>query len=132
MIIFNRPLHSAALLTLLALVPTLAAAEAKPTSATPAEQLKLLPGFQVQLLHSAAPSEGSWICMTMDPKGRLIVSPQQDEQPLLRITLTRKGQVEKIEPIPAPVHQAMGLCYAHDSLYVNGHGPDGTGLYRLD
>jgi hypothetical protein len=25
----------------------------------------------------------------------------------------------------------MGLCYAHDSLYVNGHGPNGTGLYRL-
>ena len=26
---------------------------------------------------------------------------------------------------------AMGLCYAHDSLYVNGRGPKGVGLYRL-
>ncbi len=99
--------------------------------ATPAESLAVLPGFKVELLHSADTNEGSWICMTKDNKGRLIVSPQKDSQPLLRITLDRGGQVAKIEPIPAPVKQAMGLCYAHDSLYVNGHGPEGTGLYRL-
>ena len=118
-------------LALLAIVPALVAADAKPTSATPADQLQVLPGFKVQLLHSATADEGSWICMTTDAKGRLIVSPQNDKQPLLRITLTKQGEVAKIEPIPAPVHQAMGLCYAHDSLYVNGHGPNGTGLYRL-
>ena len=103
----------------------------KPTQATPAENLTVVPGFKVELLHSATPEEGSWICMTVDHKGRLIISPQKDDQPLLRITLTSAGRVAKIEPIPAPVRQAMGLCYAHDSLYVNGHGPDGTGLYRL-
>jgi glucose/arabinose dehydrogenase len=69
--------------------------------------------------------------MTTDQKGRLIISPQGDDQPLLRITLTRSGKISKIEKIPAPVHQAMGLLYAYDSLYVNGHGPEGTGLYRL-
>ena len=99
--------------------------------ATSAESLTVLPGFKVELLHSASTNEGSWICMTRDNKGRLIVSPQKDSQPLLRITLTRTGSVARIEPIPAPVKQAMGLCYAHDSLYVNGHGPEGTGLYRL-
>jgi glucose/arabinose dehydrogenase len=99
--------------------------------ATPAESLTVLPGFKVELLHSASTNEGSWICMTKDNKGRLIVSPQRDSQPLLRITLNREGGVGKIEPIPAPVKQAMGLCYAHKSLYVNGHGPEGTGLYRL-
>lgn len=99
--------------------------------ATSAESLTVLPGFKVELLHSAGTNEGSWICMTKDNKGRLIVSPQKDTQPLLRITLDRAGKVTKIEPIPAPVKQAMGLCYAHKSLYVNGHGPEGTGLYRL-
>jgi putative heme-binding domain-containing protein len=99
--------------------------------ATPAESLTVLPGFKVELLHSAGTNEGSWICLTKDNKGRLIVSPQKDSQPLLRITLGRAGRVAKIEPIPAPVKQAMGLCYAHKSLYVNGHGPEGTGLYRL-
>ena len=100
-------------------------------TATSAESLKVPPGFKVQLLHSAEGSEGSWICMTIDPNGRLIISPQGDNQPLLRVTLSGSGEVERIDPIPAPVHQAMGLLYAHDSLYVNGHGPHGTGLYRL-
>lgn len=103
----------------------------KPVQATPAEDITVLPGFRIELLHSAQPNEGSWICMTVDDKGRLIISPQRDDQPLLRVTLSRDGQVRKIEPIPAHVRQAMGLCYAHDSLYVNGHGPSGTGLYRL-
>ncbi len=103
----------------------------KPVQATPAESITVLPGFKIELLHSAQPNEGSWICMTVDHKGRLIISPQRDDQPLLRVTLTQSGQIQKIEPVPAPVRQAMGLCYAHDSLYVNGHGPSGTGLYRL-
>jgi putative heme-binding domain-containing protein len=107
------------------------AGEDSPPKATPAESLSVLPGFKVELLHSALKSEGSWICMTVDPKGRLIISPQADDQPLLRLTLDHTGHVEKIEPVPAPVHQAMGLLYAHKSLYVNGHGPKGTGLYRL-
>src|SRR6266850_3647136 len=99
--------------------------------ATAAESLTVLPGFKVELLHSAEVGEGSWICMTVDDKGRLVISPQADNQPLLRLTLSRSGQVNKIEPIAAPLHQAMGLLYAHDSLYVNGHGANGTGLYRL-
>ncbi len=119
------------------------AAEAKPkaknarkpgtsgTPATAAETLTVPPGFKVELLRSAATNEGSWISMAIDSKGRLIVSPQQDQRPLLRITLTKAGQVDKVETIPAPVKQAMGMCWAHDSLYVNSHGPNGTGLYRL-
>ena len=99
--------------------------------ATPATALVLPPGFKAELLHSAAASQGSWICLTIDPKGRLIISPQENDKPLLRMTLTRAGRVDKIEAIPAPVREAMGLCCAHDSLYVNGRGPQGIGLYRL-
>src|SRR6266700_3381207 len=99
--------------------------------ATAAESLTIMPGFKVELIRSAEIGEGSWICMTVDAKGRLIVSPQSETVPLLRFTLSRSGQVKKVEPIPAPVHHAMGLLYAHDSLYVSGHGPNGTGLYRL-
>ncbi|HTL57660.1 MAG TPA: hypothetical protein VL361_18380 [Candidatus Limnocylindrales bacterium] len=107
------------------------AGDGKPPVATSAESLTLLPGFKAELLRSAQKGEGSWICMTIDSKGRLIISPQDDKDPLLRFTLSRRGQVRKIEKIAAPVHQAMGLLYTHDSLYVNGHGPQGTGLYRL-
>ena len=101
------------------------------TLATSAESLTVLPGFKVELLHTSEAAEGSWICMTADDHGRLIISPSKDDKPLLRVTLNRAGQVQKIEPIPAPMRQAMGMCYAHDSLYVTAHGPNGTGLYRL-
>ncbi len=103
----------------------------KVPKATAAESLTVLPGFKVELLHSSEAGEGSWICMATDSRGRLIISPQADNQPLLRINLSRAGQVTTIEKVPAPVRQAMGMLYAHDSLYVNGHGPSGTGLYRL-
>lgn len=112
-------------------LPLTFAGGAAAAPATAAEALTVLPGFKIELLHSASTNEGSWINLTVDNKGRLIISPQSDKQPLLRVTLTRAGQVAKIEPVPAPVRQAMGLCYAHNSLYVNGHGPNGTGLYRL-
>lgn len=103
----------------------------KSAHATAAETLTVPPGFKVELIRTSEADEGSWISMAVDHKGRLIISPQDDKQPLLRVTLTKAGQVGKVEPIPAPLRQAMGMCYAHDSLYVNGHGPNGTGLYRL-
>lgn len=103
----------------------------KAIKATPAADLMLSPGFKAELLWSSQPGEGSWICMTIDGKGRLIISPQADDAPLWRVTLNRFGKIERKENIAAPVHQAMGLLYAHDSLYANAHGPDGTGLYRL-
>ncbi len=100
-------------------------------TATAASNLTLLPGFKVELLHSSEPGEGSWIAMAVDPKGRLIISPQEGTGNLLRVTLSRQGQIEKIEKIGQPVGVAMGLLYAFDSLYVNGNGPSGLGLYRL-
>lgn len=97
--------------------------------ATPVSAITVSPGWKVQLLHSADATEGSWISMAADNKGRLIVSPQSEGK-LLRITLSH-GKVSKIEPIDQPVTSAMGLLYAEHSLFVNGHGPKGTGIYRL-
>ena len=95
-------------------------------------QLRLsLPGFKVELLRSAEPGEGSWVCLAVDPKGRLIISPQDPKDPMLRVVLTSQGQVGKIERIELPVGGAMGLLHAFDSLYANGKGKDGLALYRL-
>ena len=102
----------------------------KPAVATAAESIRMLDGFRVELLRSSQPGEGSWVSMTLDPKGRLIVSPQ-GEEPMLRITLDAAGQVANIETIDLPVRGAMGLLYAFDSLYVNGRGKEGYHLYRL-
>ncbi len=97
--------------------------------ATAAKSIQVEPGFKVELLHSADATEGSWISMAIDPKGRLIISPQ-NEGNLLRITLSR-GRVEKIERIDQPVTSAMGLLYADNYLYVDGVGPKHLGIYRL-
>ncbi len=86
-------------------------------------------GFAIDVVHIAdSKKEGSWICMAKDHKGRLIISGQQN-QPILRITLN-DGKAEKIEKLTLPISGAMGMLYAFDSLYVNGIGPKGFGLYR--
>lgn len=115
----------------LALSLGMAMAAAATPQATPADSLKVPPGFKVELLRSAQTNEGSWIAMTVDPKGRLIISPQESEMPLLRMSLKPGGGIEKIEPIKLQIRTAMGLLYAFDSLYVSGIGPEGVGIYRL-
>jgi putative heme-binding domain-containing protein len=102
-----------------------------PPSASPAEALASLSGFKVELIRSAAPGEGSWIALAVDPKGRLLISPQEGISNLLRITLTSEGHVAKLERVALPVGSAMGLLCAFDSLYVSGLGPDGLWIYRL-
>jgi putative heme-binding domain-containing protein len=97
--------------------------------ATPAEALETLPGFKVELLHTADPAtEGSFISMAKDHKGRLLVAGQRN-QPITRFAL-KDGKVEKIDKLTLPISEAMGMLYAFDSLYVNGAGPQGFGLYR--
>jgi putative heme-binding domain-containing protein len=97
--------------------------------ATSAESMTVEPGFKVQLLHSATATEGSWIDMTIDAKGRLIISPQGDGK-LLRLTLSG-GHLSRIERLDAPVGGAMGLLYADGCLFLDGSGPKGWGIYRL-
>ncbi len=98
-------------------------------TATAPELLQTLPGFKVELLHTAEPAtEGSWINLCKDNQGRLIIGGQRN-QPVLRATL-KQGKVDKLEKLNLPLSETMGLLYAFDSLYVNGFGPGGFGLYR--
>lgn len=99
--------------------------------ATAPEKLTVLPGFKVELLRSSERGEGSWVCMAVDPKGRLIISPQEGVGNMLRVTLSKSGQIDKLEKIDVPVGSAMGLLHAFDSLYVSGNGPDKLALYRI-
>ena len=93
------------------------------------ESIYVPDGFEIDLVHTAnAKTEGSWICMAKDHKGRLIISGQQN-QPILRLTL-KAGRVASIEKLNLGISGAMGMLYAFDSLYVNGIGPKGFGLYR--
>ena len=98
--------------------------------ATAAESLQVLPGFKVEMVRSSQGGEGSWVSLTTDPQGRLILSPQ-DKQPMLRLTIGADGKMAKMETIDLPVTGAMGLLHAFGGLYVNGAGPDGYHLYKL-
>ena len=119
-----------------------AQAQSKPgatvITATPVEGLKIAKGFRVELLHTVPKeTEGSWVSMCVDPKGRLIVCDQKGG--LFRVTVppaTKIGEQAKplgIEKIEVDIGEAQGLLWAFDSLYVNVN-PQGkyeAGLYRV-
>ena len=88
------------------------------------------PGFHVDVIRSAAPDEGSWICMAADAQGRMTISSQSPPY-LLRVTVTN-GQAATVEQLSVGVTSAMGLCYSGNSLFMDGLGPFGWGIYRID
>jgi len=102
----------------------------------PADKLQALPDFKVEHVLRADPKiHGSWISMTRDPKGRLLLAGQRG-QPVTRLTI-KDGKVEKEEILKLPVSEIMGMLFAFDALYVNAGGKDtsgksaGYGLFRL-
>jgi putative heme-binding domain-containing protein len=101
----------------------------------PAGPLKTLKGFEVELLYTVPKEqEGSWVNMTTDPKGRLIVSDQYGA--LYRVTPQPIGDKTgecKVEPIDIPLGEAHGLLWAFNSLYVvvNKGKQYESGLYRV-
>ncbi len=103
------------------------------SGATPAEELKVAPGFKIELLKSATPRDGSWVSMAVDDRGRLYVSPQNfaADGCILRLTLDERGQIAKEDWIDLKVGAAMAMLWAFDSLYVSGQGPQGQAIYRL-
>ena len=136
------------------------AAMAALTVATDPSQLKVAPGFKVELLYTVPKEEqGSWVGLTIDHKGRLLAADQYGS--LYRITLPALGtaagtKVEKlaitlpaVAPSPdsppastpkraqtadgaGPTIGAHGLLYAFDSLYVMvGETPNKRGLWRF-
>jgi len=142
------------------LVSSLLSGQVSADSIGPATGLKVADGFNVDLIYDVPKDQqGSWVAMTVDPKGRLITSDQYGQ--LYRVTLpSPKGPdqvlVEKIgakvgaaqglyrvtlpspkgpdqvlvEKIGAKVGAAQGLAYFHDSLYVVDSAKQ-QGVYRV-
>lgn len=135
----SRPLASALLLSLL--VPLGAMAdepEQERYLLDPETGITLPAGFAADLLYAVPPEQGSWVAMAFDPKGRLIVS-DQDDKGVFRVTLPsdQAGNIEvealkgfPYEPIDwgrRRVGGALGFLYAFDSLYMSSM----KGLYRI-
>ena len=94
--------------------------------ATPPSSIKVESGFHVELLHSALEAEGSWISMTFDNRGRLIVG--RDDVGLARICLQDQSKID-YELINESLRHCRGVLFAHDSLYVSA--TDSNGIYRI-
>lgn len=99
-----------------------------------ADSIKSLPGFEVELVYNVPQeTQGSWVAMTLDDKGRFIVSDQYGK--LYRAVVPAAGQNGEVsvEAIDLDIGGAQGLLYAFDSLYVvtNTEKHGGRGLYRV-
>ena len=97
-----------------------------------AGNLKVAKDFKVELLYTVPKeTEGSWVALCVDPKGRLIVSDQYGK--LYRVVPPPVGTSGPIqhEAIDLPVGKAHGLLYAFDSLYVMVNEDANRGLYRV-
>ncbi len=139
-------------LSVLALVIiTVSACTTPPKNSVPlhpkVEKLKLPDRFTAEHLYSPGDSgQGSWVSMTFDPQGRMIVSDQfgylyRVQLPAIGDTVTKlKTELLKIgadTSSKVTMGYAQGLLWAFNSLYVMvNHRKDdrfnkGSGLYRL-
>jgi putative heme-binding domain-containing protein len=88
----------------------------------------IAPGFEITLVRTAQPDEGSWVSMTFDPQGRLTIA--REDQGLLRMTLDEaRTTVAKVETIDRTLLECRGLVYSSGALYANAN--NAKGLYRL-
>ena len=106
-----------------------------PPTVTLAADITAPKAFKVELLHRVPKlEEGSWVGLTVDPKGRLICSDQYGA--LYRVTPAPLGSADpeaatKVEALVTGVKGAHGLLYAFDSLYVMVGEGASKGIHRL-
>jgi putative heme-binding domain-containing protein len=104
----------------------LAKADAQ-SAATTATDITVPPGFEVDLVRSAKPDEGSWVAMAFDPSGRITLA--REKKGLLRLTLSGSGE-QKMETIEDSLLECRGLLYAHGALFANAN--NSKALYKLE
>src|SRR5678816_43708 len=109
--------HCGSAIVLVVMLTSAFTASAQDAAATPADQVRIAKDFKAELLYSVPKnSQGSWVSMCVDPKGRLIVSDQYGG--LFRITPGKAAGDTKVETLDVKIGHAQGLLYAFDSLYV--------------
>lgn len=104
--------------------------------ATPNDRITSKEGFEVELLYSvSSESQGSWVNLCLDNKGRIIASDQFGG--LYRFPAPAAGKMldpASIEKVPVDVIAANGMLWAFDALYLgvnNYEDKSKSGLYRL-
>ena len=104
--------------------------------ATPVDRIKAAEGFKVELLYSVpGDTQGSWVNLCTDNKGRLLVSDQFGG--LYRITPPASGETlstADVQPVPAKIRAVNGMVWMNDALYVGVNDYEKkipSGLYRV-
>jgi len=104
--------------------------------ATPVERIKVAKGFKAELLYSVpGETQGSWINLCTDNKGRLLTSDQygglyQMTPPAIGETLS----TDDVQPVSANIRAANGMVWAFGALYVVVNDFEKkmqSGLYRV-
>lgn len=99
----------------------------------PPNAIQTQPGFKVELIHKVdSATQGSWVGLTVDARGRLIGCDQYGG--LYRLTPPPLGSSTgaRVEKLSAGIAGAHGILHAFDSLYVMvNQEPDTAGLWRL-
>lgn len=106
--------------------------EKPPAPSVAQGNVQALPGFEVELIYTVPKqTQGSWVSMTTDPKGRLIVS-DQGGQGLFRVTPGADAETTEVEKLNVDMSQAQGMLYVEENntLYVSRNG-GGSGFYAL-
>lgn len=106
---------------------------------TPVDAITVLPGFQVEMVHSVpAETQGSWVSMTPGPGGSLITADQYGD--LYRVLPSAAGADPDstiVQRLNVPIGRAHGMLWNEDSLYVMASGElqqEGmslSGLFRI-
>ena len=93
-------------------------------SAQAAATVAILPGFEIDLVRSASPGDGSWVSLTFDNRGRIILG--REGKGLLRYSLP---PADRIELINDTLEECRGVLFAGRSLFANAN--NSRALFRL-
>ncbi len=107
-----------------------------PGTVLDAEDVGVPKGFKVELLYTVPKAEqGSWVSMTVDPKGHIIAGDQYGGLYKISVPPIGSGDQAKIAPIPSTIGGAHGLLHAFGALYIMNNEkatPDcKPGLWRM-
>ena len=105
---------------------------AHPAKDSAVGNVRIADGFKIDLIYNVPKAtQGSWVALCTDPKGRLIAADQRGK--LYRMTLPEIGKEADLKPEPIGVELggAHGLLYAFDSLYVMVNEQGTHGFYRV-
>lgn len=103
--------------------------------ATDPATIAVPPGFKIELIRSAQPGEDSWVSMTFDPQGRIILG--KEKKGLMRIKVGQPARLtaKSDEQASGVLHfadkllECRGLVFVSGDLFANAN--NSKGLFRL-